>query len=164
MATSTMNRRYRLRKLAYAPLVAAVATGAICTGAGVGLAATTDAPQSGGWYNWQLVNRTGQPIYGTWGAETASGDKSRVETDKDHPWKPGDASAKATQYQGWTRTSWSGDICFNHRSWRYASERVTADRVQFSLEADSTGALFVYPHGHNGESPDRLVFDTQSFC
>ncbi|MFC9769427.1 hypothetical protein [Rhodococcus jostii] len=153
MTTSMMSRLHRLRKLAYAPLVAAVAAGAVCVGAGTGTAATTDAPQSGSAYNWYLLNHTGQPIYGTWSAEMASGDKSRVETDKDHPWKPNDA-AKATQYQDSRRyTTWKGRICYNKHWWDFAySNSGFGDSVfssgipVFTLEADSAGALFVYPN------------------
>ncbi|MFD7046308.1 hypothetical protein, partial [Rhodococcus jostii] len=79
MTTSTMSRTQRLRQLAYAPLVAAVAAGAICTGAGTSTAATdttapaaADTPQSGNAYDWYLLNHTGQPIYGTWSAEMST--------------------------------------------------------------------------------------------
>ncbi|MFD7045604.1 hypothetical protein [Rhodococcus jostii] len=114
---------------------------------------------------WQLVNHTGKPIYGKWSADTGLGNKSRVETDAHHPWQPDDASAKATQYESFTEDAWwIGQICFNNHWWLYQSNTVTPERVEFSLEADSTGALFVYPHGHHGESPARLVFDAQSFC
>ncbi|MFC9768640.1 hypothetical protein [Rhodococcus jostii] len=153
MTTSTMSRRQRLRKLAYAPLVAAVAAGAICTGAGISTAAATDTPQSGNAYEWALLNHTGQSIYGNWSAEMAPRDKSRVETDKDHPWKPDDA-AKAIQYQnGWRFTAWTGHICYNKRWWDFTySADGFGDGILnlgipvFTLEADSAGALFVNPH------------------
>ncbi|MFC9768671.1 hypothetical protein [Rhodococcus jostii] len=150
MTTSTMSRLHRLRKLAYAPLIAAVAAGALCTGAGVALAAPTDTPQSGSAYNWQLLNHTGQPIYGYWGAEMASGDTSRVETDADHLWKPDDASVKATMHQSVLHnTTWKGHICINKHWWDFTdSERDfrggKAGTLIFRLEADSKGAPFVY--------------------
>ncbi|MFC9769405.1 hypothetical protein [Rhodococcus jostii] len=151
------SRRHRLLKLAYAPLVMAVAAGAICIGAGTGTAAstttpgTTDAPQSGSAYEWTLINHTGQPIYGTWSAEMSTGDHSRVEADKDHAWQPGDVVG-AVQYQDtWRSTTWRGRICYNGNWWDYESSKSGAAGFEFSLEADSAGNLFVYPHnGYSG--------------
>ncbi|MFC9769160.1 hypothetical protein [Rhodococcus jostii] len=111
MTVSTMRR---LLKLAYTPLVMAVAAGAICTGAGISTAAptvatttpaATDTLQSGSAYYWYLVNRTGQPIYGTWSAEMpASGDRSQVEASADHPWPPdGFAKAPSIKMRIWLR-------------------------------------------------------------
>ncbi|MFC9768989.1 hypothetical protein [Rhodococcus jostii] len=151
MTTSTMSRLHRLRKLAYAPLVAAVAAGAICTGAGTSTAVPTDTPQSGSAYNWQLLNHTGQSIYGSWGAEMSTGDHSRVETDKDHPWKADDASVKAVQYRNpWFNTTWRGEICYKEHWWdyTYTSQSLGFDNTIFRLEADSRGALFVYDSAH----------------
>ncbi|MFC9769257.1 hypothetical protein [Rhodococcus jostii] len=146
MTTSTMNRLQRLRKLAYAPLVAAVAAGAICTGAGTSTAADTDTPQSGSAYNWYLANHTGQPIYGYWSAEMASGDKSRVETDAKHPWQPG-ARPAAVQYQSsWHYTTWRGRICYNEHWWSHTSSNydyLPLGDIEFTLSVDSTGVLFV---------------------
>ncbi|MFC9769102.1 hypothetical protein [Rhodococcus jostii] len=156
MTTSTKKSRlHRMRKLAYAPLVAAVAAGAICTGAGTSAAtdttapAATDTPQSGNAYDWYLLNHTGQPIYGTWSAEMSTGDHSRVETDADRPWKADDA-AKAVQYKNWSLyTTWTGHICYNKHWWDYQDRHldwVLEDHhLVFTLEADSTGALFMYP-------------------
>ncbi|MFC9769602.1 hypothetical protein [Rhodococcus jostii] len=153
------SRLHRLLKLAYAPLVAAVAAGAICTGAGTGTAAstttpgTTDAPQSGDAYNWALFNRTGQPIYGYWNAEMpATGDHSRVETDKDRPWQPDVTSAKATQYQYSSNlTTWTGHICYKKQWWDYTfRDYGFGDKIFgygnpiFRLEADSAGTPWVY--------------------
>ncbi|MFC9769301.1 hypothetical protein [Rhodococcus jostii] len=150
MSTSTMSRLHRLRQLAYAPLVAAIAAGAICAGTGTGTA-TTDAPQSGSAYEWALLNHTGQSIYGYWNAEMSTGDHSRVETDKDHPWKADDA-AKATQYQDAARyTTWRGHICYNKHWWDYTfNGALFGDRFMghgepiFKLEADSAGTPWVY--------------------
>ncbi|MFC9769601.1 hypothetical protein [Rhodococcus jostii] len=185
MTTSTMSRLHRMRKLAYAPLVAAVAAGAVCTGAGTSIADTTnaptatDTPQSGSAYNWQLLNHTGQSIYGNWGAEMASGDTSRVETDKDHPWKADDASDKATQFQdSLLYTTWMGHICYQKKWWDYTlsdwgwglSEYPGYPTPPiFRLEADSTGALFVYYDkyrwtGGTYEKRDALTLETGSVC
>ncbi|MFD7042290.1 hypothetical protein [Rhodococcus jostii] len=117
----------------------------------------TDTPQSGSAYYWYLVNRTGQPIYGTWSAKMpASGDRSQVEASADHPWQPGDF-AKATQYQDANLvTYWAGHICYNTHWWGYRLSGTFGDHFYgdnapfFTLEADSTGALFVYPYGHGG--------------
>ncbi|MDV6277250.1 hypothetical protein R3Q06_27520 [Rhodococcus erythropolis] len=159
MTRSTTSPRHRLRKLAYTPLVAAVAAGTLCTGAGISTAATdttgpatTDAPQSGSAYYWQLLNHTGQPIYGSWSAEMPTGDHSEVKTDKDRPWKPDDASVKATQYQSsGLDTTWKGHICFNKQSWDYAFSGQGFGRKWLGfgdpiwrLEADSAGALWVH--------------------
>ncbi|MFC9769138.1 hypothetical protein [Rhodococcus jostii] len=156
MTTSTMSRLHRMRKLAYAPLAVAVAAGAICTGAGTGTAAstttpgTTEAPQSGDAYNWYLINYTGQPIYGYWSAEMASGDTSRVETDKDHPWKPGLASDMAAQFYNQFRfTTFRGHICYSKRWWDYTLSDWGWGEIGtsvFRLEADSAGTLHVYPY------------------
>ncbi|MDV6277997.1 hypothetical protein R3Q06_31425 [Rhodococcus erythropolis] len=163
MTRSTMSRLHRMRQLAYAPLVAAVAVGTLCTGAGISTAATdttgpatTDAPQSGDAYYWQLLNHTLQPIYGSWDAKMDSGDHSEVKTDKDHPWKPDDASVKTTQYQDASRyTTWTGRICYNKR-WRDFEfsdfgfgVKVTGVGMGygspiFTLEADSAGTPWVY--------------------
>ncbi|MFC9769393.1 hypothetical protein [Rhodococcus jostii] len=162
MTTSTMNRLQRLRKLAYAPLVAAVAAGAICTGAGIGTAAptaadttapaTTDTPQSGDAFNWTLQNHTGQTIYGDWGAWMEwSGNSSHVEAPADNPWHP-DEAATAVMYRNmWHETRWSGHICYNKHWWDYAGWPAPRDQDahNFSLEADSTGALFVYFTDHD---------------
>ncbi|MDV6278159.1 hypothetical protein R3Q06_32320 [Rhodococcus erythropolis] len=158
MTRSTKTRPHRLRQLAYAPLIAAIAAGALCTGAGTSTAAagtthaptTPDTPHSGNAYNWYLLNHTGQPIYGTWDAKMDSGDHSEVKTDKDHPWKPDDA-AKATQYQyGSSLTTWTGHICYNTHSWDYThtdyhyGEKVFGyGNPIFTLEADSTGTPWV---------------------
>ncbi|MDV6277247.1 hypothetical protein R3Q06_27505 [Rhodococcus erythropolis] len=138
-----------MRQLVYLPLVAAVAAGALCTGAGISTAAdattatapaVTDTPQSGDAYNWYLLNHTGQPIYGSWEAKMSSGDHSEVKTDKDHPWKPDDA-AKATQYEntGYL-TKWMGHICFNNHMWAYGAEGYfPLSELVFRLEVDSAG-------------------------
>ncbi|MDV6277251.1 hypothetical protein R3Q06_27525 [Rhodococcus erythropolis] len=156
MIRSITSRRCSLRKLAYTPLVAAVAAGALCTGAGISTAATdttgpatTDAPQSGSAYYWQLLNHTGQPIYGSWSAEMPTGDHSEVKTDKDHPWKADDASVKATQYQDASLlTTWTGHICFDKHWWdlTYSDQGFGRKWLGFGapiwrLEADSAGTL-----------------------
>ncbi|MFC9769175.1 hypothetical protein [Rhodococcus jostii] len=178
MTTSTMGRLHRMRKLAYAPLVAAVAAGAICTGAGISTAAettaptTTDTPQSGSAYNWQLLNHTGQSIYGYWSAEMASGDTSRVETDKDHPWKADDASDKATMYQSILRyTTWKGHICFNKHWWDFTySNSGFGDSVfssgipVFTLGANSTGALFVNSNTKHFTHAEALTPELDVVC
>ncbi|MDV6278825.1 hypothetical protein R3Q06_36275, partial [Rhodococcus erythropolis] len=161
MTTSTKKSRlHRLRKLAYAPLVVAVAAGAICTGAGTGTAAQragADAPQSENAYTWALYNSTGEPIYGNWNAEMSTGYHSRVETSADHPWQPGDDAAEATQHQDtWRNTTWTGHICYNKHWWdfSYSAKRFGDGYFglgipDFRLEADSAGALFVHPNtGH----------------
>ncbi|MFC9769756.1 hypothetical protein [Rhodococcus jostii] len=143
-ASGMKNRLHRLRKLAYAPL--AVAAGTICTGMGIGAPAATDTPQSGNAYIWHLVNHTSQPIYGYWGAEMASGDTSRVETDANHPWQPGH-SDEATQYLNrWRFTTWKGHICHNRHWWDFTFSDVGFGQSNnaFWLEADSTGAMFAY--------------------
>ncbi|MDV6277600.1 hypothetical protein R3Q06_29340 [Rhodococcus erythropolis] len=75
--SAVKDRRERVGRWAYAPLVVAIAAGAIGGGAGVGSADTVTAadaavvtmappplPEAG---HWRLANGTGQPIYGTWG-------------------------------------------------------------------------------------------------
>ncbi|MDV6278076.1 hypothetical protein R3Q06_31855 [Rhodococcus erythropolis] len=166
MTRSTTSRPRSLRKLAYAPLIAAVATGTLCTGAGISTAATdttapatTDTPESGNAYEWSLTNRTGQEIYGSWSAQMSTGDHSEVKTDKDHPWKADDA-AKATQYQTIFRTTtWTGLICYNRNWWTYTASSDNATGFRFSLEADTEGALFVYPHdgAHDRDNRHRLT-------
>ncbi|MFC9769494.1 hypothetical protein [Rhodococcus jostii] len=166
MTTSAMSRLHHLRKLAYAPLVAAVAAGALSTGAGTSTAADTDTPQSGNAYNWALFNRTGQSIYGYWNAEMPTGDKSRVEAPADRPWQPDVTSAKATQYQdAWSVTTWTGHICYNKHWWDYSySGTGFGDGIYFgigaptfSLEVDSRGALFVYPFADDRFWRDALT-------
>ncbi|MDV6278208.1 hypothetical protein R3Q06_32605 [Rhodococcus erythropolis] len=179
MTRSTTSRRHRLRKLAYAPLVAAVAAGTLCTGAGISTAAdttapaTTDTPQSGDAYEWALLNHTGQPIYGSWDAKMEFGAHSRVETDKDHPWKPDDA-AKATQYKDGNYTTWRGHICFNEHWWDItlsggAGWGDTAfgfgtEVPVFRLEADSAGTPWVYFDNYifGIHYIDRFPLDPQS--
>ncbi|MDV6273941.1 hypothetical protein R3Q06_10570 [Rhodococcus erythropolis] len=158
MTRTATSRLRSLRKLAYTPLIAAVAAGALCTGAGTSTAettapATTDAPQSGNAYEWTLLNHTGKSIYGSWSAEMSTGDHSLVETDKDHPWKADDA-AKATQYKDVTRyTTWRGHICFNEHWWDATlSDELWGGTILglgrgapvFRLEADSAGTPWVY--------------------
>ncbi|MDV6278447.1 hypothetical protein R3Q06_34080 [Rhodococcus erythropolis] len=156
MTTIMMSGLHRMRKLAYAPLIAAVAAGAICTGAGTSTAettapATTDAPQSGSAYEWALLNHTGKSIYGSWSAEMSTGDHSLVETDKDHPWEADDA-AKAIQYKDGSReTTWRGHICFNEHWWDIIiggdgwGDTVLGFGVPvFRLEADSAGTPWAY--------------------
>ncbi|MFC9769344.1 hypothetical protein [Rhodococcus jostii] len=173
------NRRHRPRQLAYAPLVVAIAAGAICTGAGISTAAettapaTTDTPQSGSAYEWALLNHTGQPIYGRWSAEMSTGDHSLVETDKDHPWKADDA-AKATQYKDVSRsTTWRGHICFNEHWWDSTlSDQDWGGTVLglgygvpvFRLEADSAGAPWVYfdKYVYGIHMTERVPMDPQS--
>ncbi|MDV6277955.1 hypothetical protein R3Q06_31215 [Rhodococcus erythropolis] len=159
--TNMMSRRHRLRKLAYTPLVMAVAAGAICTGAGNGLAATADASasidtqQGRSSQDWYLLNHTGQPIYGNWNAKMDSASySSHVETDKDHPWAPDDA-AKATQNENWGGTLWAGRICFDRNWWEYTGYRSPENAV-FTLEADSAGELYVY-HDKDHLQPVHLT-------
>ncbi|MFC9768807.1 hypothetical protein [Rhodococcus jostii] len=162
MTTTSTMRRHRLLKLAYAPLAVAVAAGAICTGAGTSTAAAdttapanTDAPPTGGWYDWGLRNRTGQPIYGTWDAKMEwSGDSSHLEATADHRWPPG-AAATSTMYKNfWHSTEWTGNICYNKQWWTYYLGTDINTRMQiFSLEADSAGRLWVWISG--GDETDR---------
>ncbi|MDV6278691.1 hypothetical protein R3Q06_35560 [Rhodococcus erythropolis] len=164
MTTSTMSRRRRLRKLAYAPLVAAVAAGAVCVGPGTGAAATTAAAGPIYWgYDWSLVNRTGQPIYGDWNVTMESGASSHVEAPDETPWQPDDV-AETTQYEedvASSQMSWTGHICYNTHWWDYmASDFGFAHdpgaRV-VTLEADSAGALFVYPDArYRRDAPTAL--------
>ncbi|MFC9769460.1 hypothetical protein [Rhodococcus jostii] len=162
MITSGMKSRlHRIRKLAYAPLVVAIAAGAICTGAGFGSAAPaatattpapTDTPQSGATYDWYLLNHTGQSIYGNWNAEMELGSEynSHVEAPADHPWQPNDA-ATAAQHSDWMHyTTWTGRICYKKRWWAYAisdfgfGDDAFYGKPVFRLEADSADDLFVY--------------------
>ncbi|MFC9768321.1 hypothetical protein [Rhodococcus jostii] len=121
------NRPHRMRRWAYAPLVATVAVGAVCTGAGSGSAATdaaTDAvaesaatapPPDPGF--WRLTNDTDQPIYGTW-ADQKGGDSVAIDRSSWRPLQPGSSDdARIANEGGWGRTYWWAHVCYNHM-WR----------------------------------------------
>ncbi|MFC9768206.1 hypothetical protein [Rhodococcus jostii] len=155
-SSTKMSRLQRMRGLAYAPLVAAVAAGAICTGAGTGTAAATatasthtstlrDRPG----YEWSLINRTGDPISGNWSVSD-HGATSRVERYQNDPWQP-DEVATAAQKGDYEGATWQGAICYRDHWWIFGNRGAHAH--WFRLEADSTHALFVYyqPDDRGGE-------------
>ncbi|MFC9769409.1 hypothetical protein [Rhodococcus jostii] len=150
MTTHTMNRG-RLRQLGYTPLIVALAAAALCTTAGTSAeAATTPAPTDVFQYDWTLANHTGRPIYGTWNITVTAGNNSHVAAPAHRPWQPGD-TATDTQFQHASdTTNWSGHICYDEHWWGFAHSQNFGylsifDIPAFSLEADSRGALFVYP-------------------
>ncbi|MDV6278598.1 hypothetical protein R3Q06_34985 [Rhodococcus erythropolis] len=153
--TRNKHRRHRLRQLAYIPLiVAAAAVIGTSVGAGSAASATTPVPTDVFSYDWTLVNRTGQPIYGTWNITVTAGNNSSVAAPANRPWRPDD-NASATQFQRLSdTTTWRGHICYNNHWWGFTHSQDFGyfeifDIPVFSVEADSRGALFVYPFPTN---------------
>ncbi|MFC9769090.1 hypothetical protein [Rhodococcus jostii] len=60
----TFDKKNRLRKLAYLPLTAAIAAGAVCTGAGVSAAAADMTAESNETTQWHVYNYTDQELTG----------------------------------------------------------------------------------------------------
>ncbi|MDV6277248.1 hypothetical protein R3Q06_27510 [Rhodococcus erythropolis] len=164
MTTRTKTSRQRsLRRLAYVPLIMAVAAGALCTGTAISVADTTaPATSSDPVYTWSLINHTGQPIYGEWRAEISTGDHSIVHTDADHPWKPGDVPSAFMGFGGFHPTMWKGRICYDKHWWDYGPESL-GQLLNPTLAADSTGMLWVYPHG-DGISWRLPMYPENSVC
>ncbi|MDV6278721.1 hypothetical protein R3Q06_35725 [Rhodococcus erythropolis] len=142
-----------LRKAAYAPLAVAVLAGALSSGAGISTADATTTPtgtdtlQSGDTYNWALLNRTGQPIYGTWDWSMEwSEDGARVVVPADNPLRPDDAVMGAQTKNPARRTTWTGRICYDEHWWNYKYTGYTGNEpsLVFRLEADSTHVLYAY--------------------
>ncbi|MDV6278259.1 hypothetical protein R3Q06_32875 [Rhodococcus erythropolis] len=150
MTSNTINRRH----LACIPLIVAAAVIGTGVVAGTAAAATTPVPTNVFWYDWTLSNHTGQPIYGTWNITVTAGNTSSVAAPADRPWRPDDNDA-ATQFQRPSdTTTWRGHICFDNHWWDFAHSQNfgyldVPDIPVFSLEADSRGALFVYPFPTN---------------
>ncbi|MDV6278535.1 hypothetical protein R3Q06_34615 [Rhodococcus erythropolis] len=142
-----------VRIVAYVPLVMAVAAGAICTGTGIGTAAPATSAhhelENRPGYEWQLINRTGAPISGNWSVSD-HGETSRVERRQNEPWMI-DEIATAAQKGDYEGARWQGAICYRTNWWKFAPR--VAHAHWFRLEADSTGALFVYyqPDDRAGE-------------
>ncbi|MDV6278413.1 hypothetical protein R3Q06_33860 [Rhodococcus erythropolis] len=159
----------------------ALTAAAICTGTSIGTAgtsdiagtgadvapATADTPNSGDAYYWGLRNHTGTSIYGTWDALMAStGNSSHVKTTADHRWPPGGA-AGAYMYQDPSYlTTWTGKICYNNHWWNYKNNsKGFFENYLYSLEVDSTGALFVYPRSESTRDfRIRMTLEPDSTC
>ncbi|MDV6277846.1 hypothetical protein R3Q06_30610 [Rhodococcus erythropolis] len=148
------SRPHRRRKLAYAPLVAAVAAGALCAGAGIGEARTepVTSPEtiSTPWVSeWTISNHTGQPISGSWNQRDDFGTGSAAQSYQDHPWAP-DAVVTTKLNDKWALQpwgyAWEGHICYIKHWWDFAPQHVATQG--FSLEVDSQGTLHaVYVNG-----------------
>ncbi|MDV6278291.1 hypothetical protein R3Q06_33130 [Rhodococcus erythropolis] len=164
LSAKKTSRQQRLRKLAYAPLVAAVAAGALCTAIGSASAldanAGTAPPETAaskdcGAY-WQIVNRTGQPVSGNWIAHGFQYE-SVVHTDQIHPWAIdqkvcGDTTPVVPFFVPFPNVPWEGHICYNNHWWDFDRRSVNTNR--WSLEVDSRGTLHaVY------QDASKAVFD-----
>ncbi|MFC9769134.1 hypothetical protein [Rhodococcus jostii] len=132
-----------------APLVAAVAAGGICAGAGIGAAATddtnatavpthttTDFPSN---FYWQVTNHTPQSIYGYWRLNGGSDERSsHVESTTDDRWQPGDHAGM--QSGAGSPRNWEAEICYDNHWWKYRSP-LSVHTDSFSLEVDSNNTL-----------------------
>ncbi|MFC9769627.1 hypothetical protein [Rhodococcus jostii] len=148
-----------LRKAAYAPLAAAVLAGAVCSGAGIGSAATdTDAGVGTGTSasKFWMVNGTGQPIYGTLLLDSAM-----VERTKYNPWGVGESESGEKSIVPFR--SWHGRICYNQVWWKLP---FTAEDASVAhLEVDSQGTLHLVEYDTFLGKTWRTPFTkTQSAC
>ncbi|MDV6277249.1 hypothetical protein R3Q06_27515 [Rhodococcus erythropolis] len=164
MIRSITSRRCSLRKLAYTPLVAAVAVGALCAGAGISTATPEPAKSTDiGNDMWTLTNRTGQPISGLW-TVNAYGSKSSVETSQDKPWAPDETVSgntvtwAAEPPWGW---EWEGHICYNKHWWDFKPQYGYWNT--WSMEVDTKGTLhatYRSPIGTTTRIPLQAKTDT----
>ncbi|MFC9766648.1 hypothetical protein [Rhodococcus jostii] len=111
------DKKNRLRKLAYLPLTAAIAAGAVCTGAGVSAAAADMTAESNATTQWHVYNYTDQELTGVefykqvgdhtseiaFGAPLAAGDD--LQGTLEFP--------ATTTYRFYT---W-GRVCYDHKWW-----------------------------------------------
>ncbi|MFC9769133.1 hypothetical protein [Rhodococcus jostii] len=146
LSPKKMSRRHRMRGLAYAPLVAAVAAGAICTGAGTGAAATTAG--SANLQEWRVHNNTGQVLTDGLFAKFEGDHTSTLSVAGLQPgefWSSDYEPGSAFQLNYTVAT----DICYLHTQWRMDQVRTPGQKwrdVYVFVDAPS-GKLFVTPEG-----------------
>ncbi|MFC9769671.1 hypothetical protein [Rhodococcus jostii] len=162
-----------LRKAAYAPLAAAVLAGAVCSGAGLGSAATDTETGVGAGTNipdpaplrWSVVNGTGQPIYGKmkltenvlfppmppYPYSTTS-----IERPKERPWAVGDheSTERAPRPTTGATAVYEGHICYNKKWWELPGDSfILLPNMHSSvahLEVDSLGTLHLVENTYDG--------------
>ncbi|MFC9768436.1 hypothetical protein [Rhodococcus jostii] len=97
VVSTKKNRPHRMRRWAYAPLVAVVAAGAVCTGAGVGSAATDPDPRSS-------VAATVSDDLDTAGGGDALAARSSIFTlTYNHTREPVWGNVRTVDYSGWVQ-------------------------------------------------------------
>ncbi|MFC9769695.1 hypothetical protein [Rhodococcus jostii] len=157
-----------LRRAAYAPIAAAVLAGAVCSGAGIGSAATDTETGVGAGTNipdpaplrWSVVNGTGQPIYGKMELHEQlfvppfpppPYSTTSIERPKDHPWGVDDheSTERPPRPNPGTIAWYEGHICYNEKWWNLESDMNMKSSVAH-LEVDSRGTLHLVEHTYDG--------------
>ncbi|MDV6276356.1 hypothetical protein R3Q06_22925 [Rhodococcus erythropolis] len=152
------DRRERVGRWAYAPLVVVIAAGAIGGGMGVGSADTDTAPtiaaaptvaapaSTGDRHWWSLYNDTGQPISGEW-TEQVGNATSGLTLVKDIPEPQGGHESRPRindLAHPLSNPYWWGHICYDHKKWNLDRQvRYVSDEGKFTLVAHEGGGLDV---------------------
>ncbi|MFC9769565.1 hypothetical protein [Rhodococcus jostii] len=148
MTTSRKRSRlHRMRRLVYTPLVAAVAAGTVCAGAGISTAATDADPGPVEWIDWRVHNYTDQVLTsGSFYKEDLGRGESEIDV------------TGLTRGQYWTGMYAAGEwanmnltsarnVCYNHTAWSMDRLPTPYARWRDVYVFVSGGQLFITPEG-----------------
>ncbi|MFC9769136.1 hypothetical protein [Rhodococcus jostii] len=118
------DKKNRLRKLAYLPLTAAIAAGAVCTGAGVSAAAADMTAESNATTQWHVYNYTDEELTGVEFYKQVGGSTSDIVFGA--PLAVGDDLEGTLEFPGSTTYrfyTW-GRVCYGHRWWNLKRDHI----------------------------------------
>lgn len=159
MPANATNHRNRMRRWGHAPLVTALAVGALCIGVGVGSATTTDAHPSstaGETSNgssdtqtdstsntWRLTNHSNAPVWGRV-VKQQNASTSEINIPVDQSLQVNQSSNRATQWNSPFYNEYtSAELCWNH-SWHTLPRGNYDKNTELELTGDQTWPLVLH--------------------